>query len=396
LRTAPVRIDEALAPSHPRAERAGRVANALRRLWPFSPLYACLLWEGGRPRACVLDGSGSPRPDWAEAFREELAGPGRTPPAPGPTTHRLLGHPLALAEVPSPGSRPGALAVAVKEGLPSEAGLRVHAVLAVCAHRLAFGLAREAAEEERRARAARLTELAGLADLGELAGPVAHEFNNFLNVLILHLAVLEQELPESLRPELAEINRQGKGMAAVIQNWQRYRRNRRGVSGPSDLNGAVRAAVAGLARRAAADAAPQDGAEGATAPAAPEGVSVELHPDPLPVPAAAHDLERLCTFLVGNAAAAAGTGRVLVRTGPDAKGARLRVEDSGPTIATESLSEIFDLGGVRREGTDSLELAACRSLVRRLQGSIRAENRPEGGLAVTVVLPAATALDLPQ
>jgi signal transduction histidine kinase len=189
-----------------------------------------------------------------------------------------------------------------------------------------------------------------------------------------------------------EITRQGKAVAAVIQSWQRYRRSRRGAAGPSDLNRAVRAALAGLARRAAADAGPP-GDE--AAPAIPEGVSVDLHPGLPPVPAAAHDLERLCTFLVANAMAAAGGGRVLVRTGPDEKGVRLRVEDSGPAIPGEALADFFELTGPRRDGTEGLELATCKAMVRRLQGGVRAENLPGGGVALTAVLPSAPPADSP-
>jgi signal transduction histidine kinase len=367
LQAALARIDEAVQPPHPPSQWAGRVASALRALSPSSALYACLLWQEERLRLCVLDGAGSPRADWAEALRNELSAPGPTP-----STRRLLGHLLALAEVPSPGGRPGLLALAVPEGQPLETTLAARALLAACAQRVGLALWRAAGEEAR----ARTEALATLADLGELAGPIAHEFNNFLNVLILHLAVLEQEVPEPLKRDLAEISRQGKGVAAVIQSWQRYRSGRRGAAAPSDLNRAVRAAVAALGRRAAAAAA---------------DVRLELHPGPLPVPAADHDLERLCTFLVANAAAAAGDGRVLVRTGLDDKGVQLRVEDSGPAVPAEALAEYFELAGVRREGLDGLELAACKSMVRRLQGNLRAEKLPEGGVAVTAVLPSAPA-----
>src|SRR5262249_36413323 len=82
-----------------------------------------------------------------------------------------------------------------------------------------------------------------LADLGELAGPVVHEFNNFLNATLLHLAVLEQDVPESLRGELAEINRQGKSIAALLKQWQQCRRHSQPAPHPVDLKRVVRAAV---------------------------------------------------------------------------------------------------------------------------------------------------------
>ena len=56
-----------------------------------------------------------------------------------------------------------------------------------------------------------LEELQRLADLGEIAGPLAHEVNNFLNVLALNVAVLEQLLPEELPPRVAANSAAGRG-----------------------------------------------------------------------------------------------------------------------------------------------------------------------------------------
>src|SRR5262245_1445318 len=47
-----------------------------------------------------------------------------------------------------------------------------------------------------------------LATLGELAGPVVHEFNNFLNTVSLQLAILEREASPELLADLIEIRRQ--------------------------------------------------------------------------------------------------------------------------------------------------------------------------------------------
>ena len=68
----------------------------------------------------------------------------------------------------------------------------------------------------------------------------------------------------------------------------------------------------------------------------------------------------------------------------------LTVEDTGPTVASELLPHLFDPLVRAREGPNRLELATCKTLTqRRLQGNIQAENRPEGGVMVTVTLKAA-------
>jgi signal transduction histidine kinase len=65
------------------------------------------------------------------------------------------------------------------------------------------------------------------------------------------------------------------------------------------------------------------------------------------------------------------------------------IEDRGPSIPQEDLFKIFDPGREQREGMCSLELSACRSIVRRLSGSIEPSTPPDGGLAMTVTLPPA-------
>jgi signal transduction histidine kinase len=99
---------------------------------------------------------------------------------------------------------------------------------------------------------------------------------------------------------------------------------------------------------------------------------------------------RLCTFLLTNAAAVAPDGGgVTVRTESAGEWVLLRIEDSGPVVAPELLPHLFEPAGAGREGTNRLEMAACRTIVRRLQGRIHAENRRTEGVTVVVDLPAA-------
>src|SRR5205085_2511236 len=90
-----------------------------------------------------------------------------------------------------------------------------------------------------------------LADLGELAGPLAHEFNNLLNNLVLHLAVLESDLPPQAAAELSEIRRQTVRVTRLVQQFQQLRRRRTDGGRPVDLGRLVQSAAAALAREAA-------------------------------------------------------------------------------------------------------------------------------------------------
>ena len=77
---------------------------------------------------------------------------------------------------------------------------------------------------------------------------------------------------------------------------------------------------------------------------------------------------------------------MIVRTERSAERVFLSIDDSGPSMPPELLAEFFELHVTGRRGTNNLELAACKTLVRRLQGKIQAANRAEGGLTIRVEL----------
>src|SRR5262245_21622083 len=149
----------------------------------------------------------------------------------------------------------------------------------------------EAWERERR-------ELAAMADVAELAGPMAHEINNFLNVLLLQLAVLEQSIPEDLRTDVAEVRRQGKQLGALVKHWQQQRRRDDRAVSRVHLHEVLSGFVASIQTNAAETP-----------------IQLALAPDPPPVVGFGPDVQRLCTFLVRNAVSAAQqtNGSVTIR-----------------------------------------------------------------------------------
>jgi PAS domain S-box-containing protein len=105
-------------------------------------------------------------------------------------------------------------------------------------------------------------------------------------------------------------------------------------------------------------------------------------------------LEQVITNLVFNARDAIsgeGTIHVGVSQGTDAEFVRISVSDTGSGIATEMLDRIFEpLYTTKRNGT-GLGLAIARRLMERQGGALTVENRPEGGAAFHVLVPAAEA-----
>src|SRR5688572_16270885 len=62
------------------------------------------------------------------------------------------------------------------------------------------------------------------ASMGELARPLVHEVNNFLNTIMLQLAAMQPGLPPQFADDLQVIRRRGKQLAQLVQQWQRQPR----------------------------------------------------------------------------------------------------------------------------------------------------------------------------
>jgi signal transduction histidine kinase len=123
--------------------------------------------------------------------------------------------------------------------------------------------------------------------------------------------------------------------------------------------------------------------------AAAAGISLHASVRPMPVHGDPVLLERLVQNLVRNAVAynvAGGEVRV------EGAGRRLTVSNTGPVVAAYEIPGLFEpfrrltdrVGSAEGSG---LGLSIVRSIVVAHGGTVTAEPRPDGGLAVTVELP---------
>ena len=399
--------------------RALQLAELLRSCWPSAPLSACLLKANNACHIGVLDQGGKPRDAWAELLLADLdrrreveskrTNSGKLPPALRLSGYSLVSRAIAAAPVPdahghaAPGASGseqhdwGMLALAIPKNARPETLAEMQALLTICSEQLALRLQIEAQVHHLEALHREWEGQSALASTGELASPLTHEFNNFLNIVLLHVALLETEIPEKLRPELIELRRQGATMTRLVKQFQQHRRRLHLVPIPVDVNRLVHEVVTALAGR------PANPDQGFLIKLPPSSrIEITGHSRPASVPlnlalagelppvlGSPADLKRLCTFLLTNAATTAGSvgGSVSICTDYTDSHVVLRVEDTGPPISSDLLHQAFEPATAVRPDTNSLELAACETLVRRLQGRIRCENRQEGGVAVSVELP---------
>ncbi len=366
------RMSELVAKGPDRETLARIVAEQIRQAWPGATLCACLVGAEAAPPALeVLDTDGRPS---AEKRRLQV-GAGFTLADRAAAWAEALERPKGTRAVVRPFARGGPLAGLMALQLRptgSDEMALAQLFLKHLATDLSLHLEVACRDGESPSWRERAADLERLANVGEIAGPLAHEFTNFLNVLLLQVAVLEYQLPPAERVDLAEIRRQGNQASEVVNRFYQYRRGR--SVGPRDLD----------LNRLVADAVDELSAEPAIASGAVT-LAAELDPEGPRVRGVETDLRRLLHFLVSNSVRAAEQGgkQVVVRTVAK-PAAGLIVEDDGLTPIEEDLPHLFEVSHPNRPGVESLELSACRSVVRRLGGSIQAEARPDGGMRIRI------------
>jgi signal transduction histidine kinase len=101
------------------------------------------------------------------------------------------------------------------------------------------------------------------------------------------------------------------------------------------------------------------------------------------------DLKRLLRFLLRNAVRLAGTSGKEVAVGTaNGDGVTLSVEASGPPMTVQEVLRLFEVSHAA-DAVDTFELAACRSIARRLHANLEAEPGEAGGFRVNLTFSAA-------
>ncbi|MEH3117873.1 MAG: ATP-binding protein [Methylorubrum populi] len=225
--------------------------------------------------------------------------------------------------------------------------------------------------------------------LGLLTNSVAHEFNNFLQILIGYIDGLKRRLgdrPEPFIQRAVTRSTEASERAAVLtrQLLAHSRRIAPDVR-PVDLGAAVTAGIDRLR------------------PGLPPGIRLDLSiPDDLP-PALCNpiQLELGLSHILANACEAmAGRGHIRVALfaiapgdrslqRPEAGAVGLTVSDTGHGLSPEMLSRALAPFATTRESGRGAGLAIVHGLMKRQNGTISIESRPGEGASVRLVFPAA-------
>ena len=199
---------------------------------------------------------------------------------------------------------------------------------------------------------------------------LAHEANNFLNNLLLQLAISEKSFPESVRGDWRSIRREGRKLADLLQQWQRQRRPAADEAGTIDVNKVVQEIAQALRPEA--------------------GVTLVFKPAPqaLWVAGFTGDVQRLCVLLLQYALEGSAAAVVEARLERSEEEMILRVLDAQSPDANLRWSDFEDAAPTERN-TLSLPVLACKSLAERLGGRIGTEKDGQDRLSLVLSLPLA-------
>jgi len=237
-----------------------------------------------------------------------------------------------------------------------------------------IGMARDVTEHRSITR--KLEEAKRMSSLGQVAASLAHEFNNVLMGIqpFVELIARNAAATRSVKEALGHITRAISRGKRASQEILRFANPKEPQLFTIDVQSWLPSLLGQLA---------------ATLPSQIT-LSSSIEPRARFIHGDAGHLEQVITNLVFNARdAISGQGTIHVGVTANAELVQISVHDDGPGIAPEVLDRIFEpLFTTKRNGT-GLGLAIARRLVEGQGGALTAENRPGGGCAFHVLVPAA-------
>ena len=224
---------------------------------------------------------------------------------------------------------------------------------------------------------AQAMQAAKLAAIGELAANVAHELNNPLTGVLMHLGLLA-ELPElggDVRKNLDVMENEVVRMRGIVRDLLDFARKSEAQVALAEIGEVLRSSLALVSHRR----------EMRTLE-----VQLDMPPDVPPVAIDPNQFKQVFVNLFNNAIDAMGDeGRLSVRVRAGTDDVRVDVADTGPGISPEGLERIFDpfyTTKSRGIGT-GLGLSVTHGIVTNHGGAISCSSTPGEGALFTVRVP---------
>jgi len=233
-----------------------------------------------------------------------------------------------------------------------------------------------------------VSESERLTTLGRLAAGVAHELNNPLGGILVYSHLLREDTgPDDPRySNIEKIIKESNRCRLIVKSLLDFARQSQPVLDRVDVNSIVVEALDNIrSERVFGNIA----------------VARNLDENLPPVMADGSQIQEVFENIIRNAAEVlGGSGELTITSRPvrDEEGnpmVEVLFEDTGPGIPDDKLDRIFDpfyTTKAKGHGT-GLGLAVSSGIMERHRGSITVRNRPHGGAAFSVRLPAGRAAD---
>lgn len=236
----------------------------------------------------------------------------------------------------------------------------------------------ERAEKEKEKAEVAVRQSERLAAVGQLAAGIGHEINNpLLNIMSL-ATLVSKSIPESetqVQEDLRALQNEGKRCARIVHGILNFARETEPSYQLFDCSVMIDDTIAVIEHRLKASQ-----------------VRLEIDIEhPLMMEGDSGQLQQVLVNLLLNALYASPAGTSISvsahRTGDSIK---MEILDCGNGISEENLPRVFSpFFSTKPEGSGTgLGLSVSYGIVKKHGGTISLENRPEGGLHVTVELPA--------
>jgi PAS domain S-box-containing protein len=241
------------------------------------------------------------------------------------------------------------------------------------------------AEQESRQHQAELVHVCRLSTMGEVATGMAHELNQPLSAIVNYANGCSRRLQGNLgqRQELVDamgqIATQAQRASEIIRRLRALVGKQPPIRSRVDLNHLVREVCSFVEF--------ETGKMGLT-------IELDLERGDIPVDVDLVQIEQVLLNLVRNALDAlqevpAAGRRLTIRTLSSAGDAKVRVEDTGPGIATERMQHLFDPFFTTKESGMGMGLPISQTILENHGGRIWAESPPAGGAVFYILLPVA-------
>jgi two-component system NtrC family sensor kinase len=213
-----------------------------------------------------------------------------------------------------------------------------------------------------------------MAAVGRLAGSVAHEVNNPLQAIALHLQLIADEnLSDPGIQELGVVQQELDRIAAIVQRLLEFQRPKHGRQTVQEIPFLVEDVLA---------------LSGKQLQQADVAVNLEIEDRLAPVKASGDQLKQVFLNLILNAVEAMPDGGQLKIQVYKGNGhIFIRFEDTGAGVEPEAMKHLFEPFFSTKHTGSGIGLAVSEEIIARHGGALVVESAPEQGAVFTVKLP---------